>query len=195
MVVSLAVHDSDVTAAESQFRPSVWEDAAWLHEGTPRTQSICPESVRRTHSGDHGGSPSSYGADWDADLTRNTLQHCVNIQDTECPLCGQVLDRLCDHAAVCPCGDRNERHDASAHVFHEAAQEAGLRFQQEKAGPLQPFRTAGLTSSRFTLAPACTGQPIAATLLAKTCCLSKFLCVHVSVLLECSRVKGRHTIC
>ena len=44
--------------------------------------------------------------DWDADLVRTASQHRLRIlfldQDPQCPLCGQVLDRFCDHAAVCP---------------------------------------------------------------------------------------------
>ena len=52
----------------------------------------------------------------DADLVRTGLQHLLWIpfldQDSQCPLCGKVLDRFCDHA-VCPCaGDRNLRYNA-----------------------------------------------------------------------------------
>ena len=69
---------------------------------------------------------------WDADLTRAAVQHRLRIpfrdQDTRCPLCGSVLDRFCDLAAVRPCaGDRECRHKAIAHVFYEAAHEARHR--------------------------------------------------------------------
>ena len=51
-------------------------------------------------------------------------------------MCGLVLDRFCDRAAVCA-GDLNRRDTAVAHVFCEAAQEAGLRSLREKVGILQ----------------------------------------------------------
>ena len=39
-------------------------------------------------------------------------------QDTQCASCGQVLDRFCDHAAVCPCvGARTSRQHAVVHIF------------------------------------------------------------------------------
>ena len=52
---------------------------------------------------------------------RTALQHRPRIpsldQDAQCPVCGQVLDRFCDHVVVCPCGrDRNRRHTAVAHA-------------------------------------------------------------------------------
>ena len=48
--------------------------------------------------------------------------HSFSDQDSQCPLCGPVVDRVCDRAAVCSCaGDLYLRHNAVAHVFHEAA--------------------------------------------------------------------------
>ena len=44
-----------------------------------------------------------------------------------------------DHALVCGCGgDKTLRHNAARGVFHEDAQEAGLRSEREKAGLLPP---------------------------------------------------------
>ena len=56
-------------------------------------------------------------------------------QGTQCSLCGPVLDRFWNLAAVSPCaGDRNHGHNAVDHVIYEAAQEEGLHPQNEKAG-------------------------------------------------------------
>ena len=56
--------------------------------------------------------PNLHLFDWDADLVRTALQHRLRDafldRDSQDALRGQVLDRFCDHAAVCPCaGDRN----------------------------------------------------------------------------------------
>ena len=73
--------------------------------------------------------PPPLSFDWDAFFA----------QDTHCS--------LCDHAALCPCaGHRNRRH----HI-HEAAQEAGLCPQEEKAGLSSSPNQAPSTSPRASL--------------------------------------------
>ena len=46
--------------------------------------------------------PPPSSVDWDAELIQRALQHHLRIpflaQDTQCPLCGQVLDVFCEHA-------------------------------------------------------------------------------------------------
>ena len=46
--------------------------------------------------------PPPSSVDWDAELIQRALQHHLRIpflaQDTQCPLCGQVLDGICEHA-------------------------------------------------------------------------------------------------
>ena len=60
-------------------------------------------------------------------------------QDTQWVLCSHVMDRIGDHAAVCPCaGDRNRRHNAVTHVCYDAALEGSLHPQKEKPGLLRP---------------------------------------------------------
>ena len=96
------------------------------------TRATCPTRVTHTHwtsdaasrprgpdlprtptgPGDAGawlvGEPNSLTYDWDAELTRTALQHRPLIpfldQNMQCALCGQILDRSCDHAAVCQRG-------------------------------------------------------------------------------------------
>ena len=64
------------------------------------------------------GRPNSPLFEWDAELVRTAVQHRLHGPGHTMPRLGQVLDRLCDRAAVCPCaGDQNRRHRAVAHVF------------------------------------------------------------------------------
>ena len=120
-----------MTAAETQFRLSVQEDAAWRWDGAPRTHSylsnLCDAHtldslMERATQGDRiflelhqvpgagawlvGGANSPL-FDWDAELTRTAMQHRLRIlcfQDTQCPLCGPS-PRSCRSL---PCaGDRN----------------------------------------------------------------------------------------
>ena len=52
------------------------------------------------------------------------------------PSRGEVPDRFCDHAAVCPCArDRNLRHYATARVFYEAAQKQFLKLSDDVFHP------------------------------------------------------------
>ena len=77
-------------------------------------------------------------------------------QDTQSPLCCQALDLFCDRRSVfCPCaGDRNRRHNAVAHVFHEAAQEAGFRqSKRESWSPPAPPRHRQTSPSRQPRTP------------------------------------------
>ena len=104
-----------------------------IEQSTPRGLDRLFElhQVPRTGAMLAGGS-NSPPFHCDADLVRTALQPRLRIpflgQDSQYPLCDHVLDRFCDHAAVCLCaGDRNFRHNAIAHVFYEAALEAGLR--------------------------------------------------------------------
>ena len=61
-------------------------------------------------------------------------------QDTNCPLCGQVMDQWCDHALVCGCsGDRVTRHNLVRDVVHSAANDtACVGVVLEKPGLLLP---------------------------------------------------------
>ena len=61
-------------------------------------------------------------------------------QDTNCSLCGQVMDKWGDHALVCSCGgDRVVRHNMVRDVVHSAANlQAGLGAILEKPGLLIP---------------------------------------------------------
>ena len=61
-------------------------------------------------------------------------------QDTNCSLCGQVMDKWGDHALVCSCGgDRVVRHNMIRDVVHSAANlKAGLGAILEKPGLLIP---------------------------------------------------------
>ena len=61
-------------------------------------------------------------------------------QDTNCSLCGQVMDKWGDHALVCSCGgDRVVRHNMIRDVVHSAANhQARLGAILEKPGLLLP---------------------------------------------------------
>ena len=132
---------SDVSAAKTQFRRNIREDARRV---------ICPTSVIHTlwtfcwnnppeepeslelHQVPGAGAWLVGGTrsplfGWDADFVRTTVQHRLRIpfsdEDSQCSSCGQVLARFCDRAAVCPFArDRNVRHNGFAHVFCEAGQ-------------------------------------------------------------------------
>ena len=68
-----------------------------------------------------------------AELVRSASPTPFLDLDKQCSLCGQVFDRFCDHAAVCPrTGDRNLTHNAVSNVFYEVASEAGLRPETEE---------------------------------------------------------------
>ena len=113
-----------------------------------RLDALLVQLVRRTHTIDTLLQQATQGerislelhqVPRDAELIRTALRHHLRItvlnQDTQCPWCGQVPDRICDRAAVCPrAGDGNRRHNALGHVFYEATQAA----QKEQAGVLQP---------------------------------------------------------
>ena len=150
-----------MSAAETQVRRNIREDAAWRPGGATRTQcyrsSLCDAhalDILLEHSAQLdpislelyqvpelqlGNSPLFDG---DADLVRTASQHRLRIK--YCPLCGHVFDRFCDHAAVCPCSrDHKLRHHAIALVLYEAAQEAGLHPQihigPAMTGPTTPL--------------------------------------------------------
>ena len=60
-------------------------------------------------------------------------------EDYFCPCCGEVLDTFADHALTCICnGDRTVRHNVVRDVVFEAAVEAGMRAEREKANLLPP---------------------------------------------------------
>ena len=70
---------------------------------------------------------------------RRRLRMPVWSQDTNCSLCGQVMDKWGDHALVCGCGgDRVIRHNMIRDVVHSAAKKAGLGAVLEKPGLLIP---------------------------------------------------------
>ena len=77
-------------------------------------------------------------------LHKVTLQRRLRMpvwtQDTNCSLCGQVMDKWGDHALVCSCGgDRVIRHNMIRDVVHSAANnKAGLGAILEKPGLLIP---------------------------------------------------------
>ena len=125
-------------------------DAAWCPVGATCTHSylssLCDAHTLGTlvlHStpGDRispgclwkVGTPSSLT---DTDLIRTALHLCRSLrfanldQDKQEPLCGQVLDGSARPSS--------ESHNGTAHVCHDAAQEARLRSQRETAGLLQP---------------------------------------------------------
>ena len=82
------------------------------------------------------GSCASSFFNFNPDLVRSELQRRFRIpffaRETQCTVCGQLVDRFCNLAAVCPCaGDRDRRHNAVAQVFYDAAQEAGLHAQRK----------------------------------------------------------------
>ena len=104
-------HDLDGAAADTQFRRNIHEDAAWRPDGSARTQSDM-SNLRDAHTlgtlmqhATHGDQISRAGDwlvggsnsplfDWAADLTRTALPHRILFldQDTQCPMCGQVLE-------------------------------------------------------------------------------------------------------
>ena len=71
---------------------------------------------------------------------RRRLRLPIWSQDTNCTLCGQVMDKWGDHALVCSCGgDRVIRHNLVRDVVHSAANDrAGLGAILEKPGLLIP---------------------------------------------------------
>ena len=63
----------------------------------------------------------------------------VTKEDCFCPCCGEVLDTFADHALTCICnGDRTVRHNVVRDVVFEAAVEAGMGAEREKANLLPP---------------------------------------------------------
>ena len=118
---------ADVAFAETQLRRNIQEDAAWRPDGavkpvrgTHTRRSDFPRTASRPRRSLVGGRTLI------ASLCVGRCSH-PNDPETDCSLCGQVLDLFCDHATVCPCaGDRNRRHNVVTHVFHEVGQEASV---------------------------------------------------------------------
>ena len=79
-----------------------------------------------------------------APFFRVSLRRCLRMpvwsQDTNNTLCGQVMDKWCDHAAVRGCGGaRVTRHNLIRDVVHSAANDrANLATVLEKPGLLMP---------------------------------------------------------
>ena len=80
---------------------------------------------------------------WSLDPTHPCLTKTPTTPERPCNIAfaspSLTRTRSAPCAAVCPCAEnRNRRHNAVDHIFYEAAQEAGLRPQKEKADLLQP---------------------------------------------------------
>ena len=71
---------------------------------------------------------------------RRRLRMPIWSQDSNCSLCGQVLDKVGDHALACGCGgDRVSRHNLIRDVVHSAANDrANLATVLEKPGLVIP---------------------------------------------------------
>ena len=124
-------------------------DAAWRSRGQgPGSRSLV------------GGGPNSSPFDWDAGLYPTALEHRLRIPfldlDTRCHSCGQVLDRFCDHAAVCRwAGDRNRRHDAEPAFSSKQLRKQVSVLKRRKQGS----SSFAWTPTAFSNVPASTDPP------------------------------------
>ena len=87
-------------------------------------------------------------------------------EDTWCPKCDAVLDKLSHHAAVCVAGgERTLRHNAVRDVVFDWAVRAGLAPEKERAGLLPPHASEDASSARRRPAdvylPSWAGSPAA----------------------------------
>ena len=70
-------------------------------------------------------------------MLRRWLRMPFADEDTECPMCGDVLDSFGDHALVCACGgDRTRRHNLLRSCVFYSASAANLNPELEKPGLL-----------------------------------------------------------
>ena len=125
----------------------------------PLRETASLSSFTRSHSRSLASRSRFPVFDWDPLLFRTALQHQLRVpclsKDMQCSQRGQLLNRLCDHAAVCSCAvDRNPPHNAVAHVCWEAVQEAGVHPQKRQAW--SSFDQPPTDSRTF---PASTGPP------------------------------------
>ena len=160
--------DPDVVAAGDQFCCSI-HDAAWLPGVRHATSVTCqnahtldtlmPQASQEDRTSIKlrqvpGAEPGQWRArlllfECDADLIPTPPLHPP-------PRPGHAVGvarfSTASHAAVCPCeGHANGRHNAVAHVFYYAAQEAGIRPQKKKE---QGSSSHAQTSTDFARGPA-----------------------------------------
>ena len=75
------------------------------------------------------------------ELCRVALARRLRLRLTEeeawCPMCGEIMDRFGDHAAMCSCkGDRTVRHNRVRNLVFGQSRKAGMGTEKEKVGLL-----------------------------------------------------------